>query len=275
MSTVTDPMPAPATAAALLPQALGAAPEVVVNGEVRIPPGIVDLASFRRWTHTADFPTRGRIDYIDGVIWVDLTMEQLYSHNQVKTEITAVLVFLVRQTQQGLLMADRMRLTVPAVNLSTEPDASFVSYDRLDNGQVREVPGSRGGVVELEGTPDMVLEIVSESGQVREVPGRQHGVVELEGTPDMVLEIVSDSSVEKDTERLPEQFRQAGLPEFWRVDVRGDVVRFEILHLIEGLFQPMAEADDWWRSAVFSRSFRLTQQVDRRGQPRFLLEVRE
>jgi Uma2 family endonuclease len=246
MSTVTDPIPAPAlpTTAALPTAAPGAAPQVVVNGEVRIPPGIVDLASFRRWTHMADFPTRGRIDYLNGVIWVDVTMEQLYSHNQVKTEITAVLAFLVRQTQQGLIMADRMRLSMPAVSLSTEPDASFVSYDRLESGQVREIPGSRGGVVELEGTPDMVLEIVC------------------------------DSSVNKDTERFPELYRQAGLPEFWRVDVRGEVPRFEILHLVEGQFQPRAEPEDWWRSAVFARSFRLTQQADRRGQPRFVLDMR-
>ncbi len=48
-----------------------AAPEVVVNGEVRIPPGIVDLASlFSAAGRTRLTPTRGRIDYIDGVIWV-------------------------------------------------------------------------------------------------------------------------------------------------------------------------------------------------------------
>jgi Uma2 family endonuclease len=248
MSTVTDPMPAsaPPTPAALLPTAaLVAAPRVVVNGEVHIPAGIVDLESFRRWTHTDDFPTRGRIDYIDGVLWVDVTMEQIYTHVRIKGEFGVVVGGLVRSADMGLFLPDGARLVIPAVGLSTEPDASFVSYGRLD------------------------------SGQVREVPGRQHGVVELEGTPDMVLEIVSDSSVEKDTQRLPEQYRQAGLPEFWRVDVRGEVVRFEILHLIEGVHQLMAEADGWWRSAVFARSFRLTQQADRRGQPRFVLDVRE
>jgi Uma2 family endonuclease len=247
MATVTESTLPPAASlppVPLPPAGPVTAASVVVNGVVHIPADIVDLESFRRWTHSADFPKFGRIDYIDGVVWADLTMEQLYSHNQVKTEITVVLGSLVRETRPGLFMADRMRLVVPSVGLSTEPDASFVSYGRLESGQVREVPGSRGGVLELEGTPDMVLEIVS------------------------------DSSVEKDMENLPEQYRQAGLPEFWRVDVRGEQARFEILQWTEEGYQPRAEADDWWRSTVFGRSFKLTQQVDRRGQPCFVLEER-
>lgn len=217
---------------------------VIINEAVYIPADVVDLESFRRWMHSADFPTFGRIDYIDGVIWVDMTMEQLYSHNQVKMEIIGVLWLLVREKRPGVLMPDRMRLLMPAVGLTTEPDASFVSFGRLESGQVREIPGSHGGVLELEGTPDMVLEIVS------------------------------DSSVKKDTENLPEQYRRAGLPEFWRVDVRGEQTRFEILQWTEEGYQASVEEEGWWRSTVFGRSFKLTRQVDCRGQPRFVLEER-
>ncbi len=134
-------------------------------------------------------------------------MEQLYSHNPCQNGNHRCHSAVPGPADAAQAFSWRTHaLTVPAVNLSTEPDASFVSYDRLDNGQVREVPGSRGGVVELEGTPDMVLEIVSESGQVKEVPGRQHGVVELEGTPDMVLEIVM---VPRRSQRTPNACRNS------------------------------------------------------------------
>src|SRR4051812_15201215 len=93
-----------------------------------------------------------------------------------------------------------MLLSNVAADLSTVPGGLFVSFAALREGHVRQVPG------------------------------RHAGVVELEGTPEMVLEVVSDSSVEKDTVRLPELYRRAGIPEFWRVDARGEL-RFEVLRL--------------------------------------------
>jgi Uma2 family endonuclease len=214
-------------------------------GCVRVPPAVVDLASFRAWAYSDDFPEPGRIDFLDGEIWVDLSMEQLYTHNQVKAEVTSILHPLVRDAGLGRFVTDGMRLTNPDANLSTDPDGLFVSYAAFDAGRVREMAGRRPG-----------------------------GVIELEGTPDMVLEIVSDSSEQKDYERLPEQYRRAGIPELWRIDVRG-ALRFEVLRLTEQGYAPAQEADGWWRSAVFNRSFRLTQGTDQRGQPLFTLEVRE
>jgi hypothetical protein len=51
--------------------------------------------------------------------------------------------------------------------------------------------------------------------------------------------------------------------------------RFQVPRLTEQGYAPAQEADRWWRSAVFNRSFRLTQGTDDRGQPIFTLEVRE
>ena len=43
----------------------------------------------------------------------------------------------------------------------------------------------------------------------------------MEGTPDMVLEILSDTSEQKDLVDLPANYQTAGIPEFWRIDARG------------------------------------------------------
>jgi len=52
--------------------------------------------------------------------------------------------------------------------------------------------------------------------------------LELEGTPDMVLEVVSASSVVKDTETLLQLYWQAGIPEYWLVDARGEALEFTV-----------------------------------------------
>ena len=42
-------------------------------------------------------------------------------------------------------------------------------------------------------------------------------------------------------------------------------LRLEILRLTDAGYVPEQEPDGWQRSAVFGRSFRLTQQEDRKG----------
>jgi Uma2 family endonuclease len=53
---------------------------------------------------------------------------------------------------------------------------------------------------------------------------------ELEGSPEMVLEVVSETSVHKDTEELRELYWHAGTLEYWLVDARTDATHFDILH---------------------------------------------
>src|SRR5262249_20206783 len=71
------------------------------------------LADFRAWTHSATFPESPRIDYLGGELWVDLTMEEFYLHNAIKTEIIAVLQALVHRSQTGRVVSDRMRFSYP------------------------------------------------------------------------------------------------------------------------------------------------------------------
>ena len=112
------------------------------------------------------------------------------------------------------------------------------------------------------------------SSRIKLVAGKQHGFVELEGTPDMTLEIVSDGSVKKDLVTLRELYWKAGIPEYWLVDVRGDDVIFNIYcHAAKG-YVAARRQDSWVKSSVYGKSFRLTRQNDEDGHPDFTLEVK-
>lgn len=57
---------------------------------VSVPDWVVDLESFRRWADADDFPETGRIWFLQGEVWVDMSKEQIFTHVGVKTEIAAV-----------------------------------------------------------------------------------------------------------------------------------------------------------------------------------------
>ena len=61
------------------------------------------------------------------------------------------------------------------------------------------------------------------------IEAEEGGYVELDGSPDMVLEVVSDSSVEKDIDVLMDLYWKAGIREYWLVDARGERIEFKIL----------------------------------------------
>jgi Uma2 family endonuclease len=218
---------------------------IVIEDKVRIPAGLDSLEAFRRWARSDDFPDSGRYAYLNGEMWVDLSMEQLFTHNRVKTQFTVVLGSLIEAAGLGYFFSDGTLLSNVDADLSTEPDGTFVAYGTMRDGRVRLTEGST------------------------------EGYVELEGTPDMVLEVVSASSVRKDTETLRELYRRAGIPEYWLVDVRGGKPVFDLLHLTSrGYTATRRQAGGWLRSAVFGRSFRLTQQTDPLGHPQYVVEVR-
>ena len=168
----------------------------VIEESVCIPEWVKDLESFRRWSKSDEFPEQGRISYLRGNIWVDMSMERV-AHNQVKTEVTRVLGNMAKELRLGRFFADGMRLVHVGVELSCEPDAMFVSLESW-----------RAGRVVLQEGPESL---------------------ELVGIPDMVLEVVSDSSERKDTVDLRERYWDAEIPEYWLIDPRGEELRFDIL----------------------------------------------
>ncbi len=196
----------------------------IVEQQLRIPAQARDLEGFRLWARSDEFPETGRIDYLAGDIEVDMSPEDLYTHGTVKLEIAALLHALIAKKDLGVVFVDRARISSPDADLSVEPDVVAILWTTLNSGRVLEIPS------------------------VGERPGRY---IELEGSPDLVVEIVSDGSVKKDLRRLPPLYANAGVPELWRVDAREDVLRFEILRLEDGSYRSMATDSEGWIESPF------------------------
>ncbi|MFM7152239.1 MAG: Uma2 family endonuclease [Gemmataceae bacterium] len=212
---------------------------------VSVPPWVVDLPTFRRWIEEEeDLPEAGRVSFLNGEVWIDMTKEQLFSHNEVKSEINSILRTLVKKTRAGRHFADGAYLSNEDAEISNQPNGLFVSDEAL------------------------------RSGRVKVIEGKTDGHVELEGTPDMVLEVVSRSSVVKDTDVLRRAYALAGIREYWLVDARSTSPQFQILTLGANGYSPVPEESGWVRSEVFTTWFRLTRAVGRDGFPEFTLETR-
>jgi Uma2 family endonuclease len=212
--------------------------------EVRVPAWVVDLESFRRWADSDDFPEKERIWFLKGGIWIDMSKEQVFTHVAVKTEITVVLGGLVKSERLGRYWADGVFLSNVAADIAGKPDGTFVTWKSL------------------------------QAERVRLVEGMEEGHLELEGSPDMVLEVVSRSSVHKDTVTLRQAYWEAGIREYWLVDVRQEPLRFDILRNTTAGYVAARRRDSWLKSAAFGRSFRLTQEANGLGHPEYTLAVR-
>src|SRR4051794_12223011 len=214
-----------------------------------VPPEAMTMEGFREWATRDDFPERVRVTYLRGEIILDMSNEELNAHVAVKTEITGVLGPLAKRERLGRFYSDGvLRTNVPA-GVSTNPDSLFLSKDTLDSARARLVPKK----------------------------GAEHLYRELEGTPDWVLEVISDSSVTKDKTRLREAYHRAGIPEYWLIDARDDErLSFQILiRRKNGYVASPPDRDGWHRSKVFNRPFRLDRVLDDYGLWEYTLHARE
>lgn len=223
-------------------------PALILAPDLRIPAGVHALPAFRRWCLSEELPERGRIDFQTGDVHVDLGPEDLYTHGAVKTAIAAELHGLIAKADRGTVFVDRARVTAPAAGLSVAPDVVVVLWESLEAGRVPEVAGAG--------------------------PSRPGRFVELEGAPDLVVEILSDRSVRKDRDHLPRLYAQAGVPELWLVDARGDEVRFEVSTLRGGSYAPQpADAAGWAPSPLLRAQVRLTRRAVHGPRFRYDLET--
>jgi Uma2 family endonuclease len=112
-----------------------------------------------------------------------------------------------------------------------------------------------------------------QDGSVALCEGARDGFVELEGSPEMVLEIVSDSSVRKDKTELMKRYAEAGIQEYWLVDARKPPIEFTIYQLDGIKYKTVPSSKDGFiLSGVFNDSFRLVQSENPAGHPQFSLE---
>src|SRR5262249_50276283 len=133
-----------------------------------------------------------------------------------------------------------------AAQLSCNPDASFLSRESLHSGTVKVVP--------------------------RE--GKRGGYREILGTPDWMLEVISESSVFKDMVRLRRAYHRAGIPEYWLVDARGEELVFQILIWRRNGYVSAPVHEGWQRSRVFAHEFRLERERDEFGLWEYTLHLR-
>jgi Uma2 family endonuclease len=215
-----------------------------MNGELRIPASATTTNGFRNWFASPQFPERIRASLIRGELLIESSLEDLLTHNQVKSEISAVLSQLVDQLDRGIFCHDGMLLTNPEADVSTVPDAVFARYESIEAGRVRISTIGAGSAL-----------------------------VEWQGSPDWVLEVVSASSVKKDTEDLLNGYWRAGIPEYWLVDARGKTIDFRILQRTDSGYSPIVPENDWLASPVFGCRFRLSREMNRVNMWRYNLDV--
>jgi Uma2 family endonuclease len=215
--------------------------EIVINGNVHIPSWVIDHDSFRRWAFSEAFPERGRFAWLDGRLWVDLSMETDF-HSQIKTVITIVLGSIVLNEALGRFYADGMLISNKAIGLSCEPDAMFVSNSRLEKGQAQLQMGDKS--------------------------------LEINGSVDMALEVISKSSIDKDLGNAMQLYAKAAISEYWLVDSTIDSPELVIMRLRSGKYVAARKHGGWVRSHVFGRSFCLTCQKDANGLSQFNLETK-
>lgn len=220
---------------------------IVINDELRIPPEVVDLASFRAWAASESFPERGRISFLDGELEIDMSPENINTHSTVKGCLTIALGILADNDDSGQVFPDGTLIISKDGNLATEPDLTYVTFDALLTGRVR----------------------------IGDRAGQEMSAIELVGSPDLVVEIVSPSSVRKDKVRLRECYFAAGVREYWLIDARKDTLSFEILIPGDAGYIPAQVAEDGFCfSPVWNRWFLLTRQPHATGLMRYRLEQR-
>ncbi len=207
-----------------------------IGRNVRVPASALTLNGFRRWIHSSRAPKRGRFSFIAGELRVEMGPEDINTHTDAKRDLTIALTLETRQRDLGRVFMDGVLLVNEEADLSTEPDLMFCTWETLETGRA------------------VVAEAAPGSGRF----------VELQGSPDLVVEIVSRSSVTKDNRDLRGCYFLAGVREYWVVDARRAEVSLRVLNAGQDDYLDAAiDADGFQRSVVLERSIKLTRVVNR------------
>ncbi len=215
---------------------------------VSIPASAATLAGFRRWALSDDFPEHGKITFVAGGLIVDMSPESLEKHSDIKSEISRVLLNLVREQKRGRLHIDGVLISNEVAGVSNEPDILFLSKKAVASGRAK------------------LTQVVEQSNESSK---------EIVGTVDWVLEIVSPSSIKKDKVLLREAYFKSGIGEYWIVDVLSDSINFQLLVPGEKKFTAVKPNDGWYRSPTFDREFCLAREKEEDGYWLYTLHCRE
>jgi Uma2 family endonuclease len=214
---------------------------------MRIPAAAGTLTGFRAWTQSDDFPEHGVVSLLNGHILIDMSPDEIETHNKVHGAIGKGVSTVADDADLGEYFWDGVLISNARAALSTVPDGTFIKWATSESGRVRLIGRKRR-------------------------PGQY---IEIRGTPDWVLEVVSAGSVQKDTVELPVLYHREGIPEFWLVDARGEEIDFRILVRRPRKYQVGPVRGAWAFSPVFQRWFRLVRRPNRAGRWNYRLEIRE
>ncbi len=205
-----------------------------------VPPEAHTLAGFRRWALSDAVPEKLRLAFIRGEVIVDMSKEEIQSHASVKTAVAGALFQLNEEVGFGHLFINGVLVSNESGMVSNNPDLVVVLFRSLKADRVR-------------------------------YNEREDRIMEIEGAPDVVVEIVSNSSVTKDVRDLRDAYHAARIPEYWLIDAHGAEIAFQIL-LWRKSGYALSLPGDQQKSRVFGRNFRLTRKRDRAGLWKYKLD---
>lgn len=208
-----------------------------IEDRLRVPESVFTLEGYRAWLKSDVCPEGVRTSYVGGEVLIDMSPEALERHNKVKTAVTVGVALFVQDRDLGEVYSDRTLVTHESAGLSVEPDLTFVSWSSFETHRVRRVENA----------------------------GASRDYIELVGSPDLVVEIVSDASVRKDKSLLRDAYGRAEVREYWLIDARGSDVEFEILRNEHGVLQAPALRFSPQESHVLKGLWTLTRTTNRVG----------
>jgi Uma2 family endonuclease len=211
---------------------------------VHVPVTAGTVAGLRDWAQSDDFPEFGKISLINGRLSLDMSPDELETHNKVRHAVDVGIAIVNDEDDLGEYFVDGALLTNTQADLGTVPDGTFVTWKTSRSGRVQFVPRR----------------------------DREGQFIEIHGTPDWVLEVVSFSTVIKDTVELPVSYYRGGIGEFWLIDARGKDIDFQILVRRRGKYGRSKTREGWTYSPLFRRWFRLVRHLNREGRWNYRLE---
>ena len=213
-----------------------------------MPGNVGTLEAFLNWATSDEFPDRGRIDFLGGRLYIDMSGAELHSHETLKAAVAEALIPIVRGQKLGKLFFDSTRNAHHDSESGVQPDFLVCTYDSIRAGRVR-FPATE------QNSERCVL---------------------VEGSADLIVEIVSNSSVRKDTIELRHRYFAADVREYWILDARGSRLTIELLTRGKNnwLVAP-PDADGYYRSEVLAKRVRIARVADPVGLPDYDVLIQE
>ena len=179
-------------------------------------------------------PEKTKIIFLNGEVFVHVSKEDIESHTKVKGELFAVLYQLARELDFGCIYQDGILLTNELANLSTNPDAVGACWGARSNPRK---PRQRNATVSTSNSKARPIGCSKSCVQL----GRQR------------------------RRDLKAAYFAAGIPEYWLVDARSQVVHFTIFARRKTNYVAVPDEDGWQFSKVFGREFCLSRTRNQLG----------